>query len=143
MLIHKTEIRVRYADTDQMKFVYNGKYFEYFEVGRTEMLREIGLPYNLIENEGYQLPVLETHAKFITPAKYDDILIVETRVKDFLSFRIHNDYRIFRKGTDELIAEGFTEHVFIKESTKKPSRPPEFFIKAMKPFYKDEFEKIK
>lgn len=77
MLINKTEIRVRYADTDQMHFVYNGKYLEYFEVGRTEMLREIGLAYSVIENKGYQLPVLETFVKFISPAFYDDILTVE------------------------------------------------------------------
>ena len=135
MLIHKTEIRVRYADTDQMKFVYNGKYFEYFEVGRTEMLRENGLPYHFIESKGYQLPVIETYAKFIIPAKYDDILIIESKVKEYPAFRIHIDYRIMRKETGELIVEGFTEQVFIKEATKKPSRPPELFIEAMKPFF--------
>ncbi len=135
MLIHKTEIRVRYADTDQMKFVYNGKYFEYFEVSRTEMLRENGLPYNLIESKGYQLPVLETYAKFIIPAKYDDILIVESLVKENPVFKIHIDYKVIRKETDELLAEGFTELVFIKESTKKPSRPPQFFVDAMKKFF--------
>lgn len=135
MLIHKTEIRVRYADTDQMKFVYNGKYFEYFEVSRTEMLREIGLPYQLVESKGFQLPVLETHAKYLSPAKYDDILIVESVVKENPVFKIHIDYRVIRKATDELLAEGFTEHVFIKESTKKPSRPPDFFVAAMKPFF--------
>ncbi len=135
MLIHKTEIRVRYADTDQMKFVYNGRYFEYFEVGRTEMLRENGLPYHLIESKGFQLPVLETYAKFIIPAKYDDILIVESKVKEYPSFRIHIDYRVFRKNSDELIAEGFTEHVFIKEASRKPSRPPEFFTLVMKKYF--------
>jgi len=135
MLIHKTEIRVRYADTDQMKFVYNGKYFEYFEVGRTEMLRDNGLPYHIIENNGFLLPVLETYAKFIMPAKYDDFLMIETRVKDYPAFRIHIDYNIIRKATNELLVEGFTEHVFIKEETMKPLRPPDFFVLAMKPFF--------
>ena len=135
MLIHKTEIRVRYADTDQMKFVYNGKYFEYFEVGRTEMLRENGLPYNLIESKGFLLPVLETFARFIIPAKYDDMIIVESKVKEYPAFRIHIDYLIKRKVTNELLVEGFTEHVFIKEESRKPMRPPDFFVQAMRPFF--------
>ena len=135
MLIHKTEIRVRYADTDQMQFVYNGKYFEYFEVGRTEMLRGIGLPYSKIENEGYQLPVLETYAKYLSPSFYDDILIVESFVKNNPVLKIHIDYRIYRKENNLLVTEGFTEHAFIKKDTKKPSRPPAFFENAMKPFY--------
>ena len=136
MLTHKTEIRVRYADTDQMQFVYNGKYLEYFEVGRTEMLRENGLPYSLIEKKGYQLPVLETFAKYVSPAYYDDILIIESIVKDFPTLRIHIDYRVYRKENNNLVAEGFTEHVFIKSDSKKPVRPPNFFTEAMKPFYK-------
>ena len=135
MLVHKTEIRVRYADTDQMHFVYNGKYFEYFEVGRTEMLRENGLPYDSIEKMGYQLPVIETGAKYISPAFYDDLLIIETTVKTNPIFRILIDYKIFRKNSNELLAEGFTEHVFINFMTKKVVRPPKFFSDAMKPFY--------
>ncbi len=135
MLTHKTEIRVRYADTDQMQFVYNGKYLEYFEVGRTEMLRENGLAYVILETEGFQLPLLEAGIKYISPAFYDDILIVETYVKENPLFRIHIDYRIVRKEDEKLIAEGFTEHVFIKKDSKKPSRPPDVFVKAMKPFF--------
>ena len=108
MIINKTEIRVRYADTDQMHFVYNGKYLEYFEVGRTEMLREIGLAYSVIEKKGYQLPVLETHVKFISPAFYDDILIIESYMKEYPPFKIHIDYKIYRKENNALVAEGFT-----------------------------------
>ena len=135
MLTHKTEIRVRYADTDQMQFVYNGKYFEYFEVGRTEMLRDNGLPYSLIESNGFQLPVLEAEAKYLSPAFYDDILIVETIVKEKPALRIRIDYKIYRKDSNNLLAEGFTEHAFINKETKKPARPPKFFIDAMEPFY--------
>lgn len=135
MLLHKTEIRVRYADTDQMHIVYNGKYFEYFEVGRTEMLRDNGLPYSLIESNGYLLPVLETGARYLSPALYDDLLIVESSVNEKPEFRIHINYRIFRKGDNLAIAEGFTEHVFINKETRKPLRPPDFFNYAMKPFF--------
>jgi acyl-CoA thioester hydrolase len=135
MIINKTEIRVRYADTDQMHFVYNGKYLEYYEVGRTEMLREIGLAYSVIEKQGYQLPVLETHIKFVSPAFYDDVLIIESSMNNYPALKIHIDYKIYRKENNVLVSEGYTEHVFIKEDTKKPSRPPSFFIDKVKPFY--------
>ena len=85
MLIHKTTLRVRYADTDQMNYAYNGKYFEYFEVGRTEMMREQGLTYRTIEENGYQMPVHEAFLKFKNPAFYDELLEVETRVEKLLT----------------------------------------------------------
>jgi acyl-CoA thioester hydrolase len=135
MINNKTEVRVRYADTDQMHFVYNGKYLEYFEIGRTEMLREIGLAYSVIEKQGYQLPVLEANVKFISPAFYDDILIIESFMNVYPLFKIHIDYRINRKENNALVAEGYTEHVFIKEDSKKPIRPPLFFVEIVQPFY--------
>ena len=137
MLIYQTEIRVRYADTDQMQFVYNGKYFEYFEVGRTEMLREIGLPYSIIEKEGYQLPVLEAYARYHQPAYYDEVVIIKSILKEYPSLKIHIDYEVLRKETNELIAEGFTVHVFIKKESKKITRPPGIFINSVKRFFSD------
>ncbi len=137
MLIHSTEIRVRYADTDQMQFIYNGKYLEYFEVGRTEMLREIGLPYSVIEREGYQLPVLEAHIKYHQAAYYDDVLIIKSILKEYPALKIHIDYEVLRKGTNDLIADGFTLHVFIKNETKKVTRPPGIFINSVKKFFPD------
>ncbi len=138
MLSNKTQIRVRYADTDQMQFVYNGKYLEYFEVGRTEMLREIDLPYNKIETEGLQLPVLETYVKYLRPAFYDDILTIHAFVKEIPQFKIHIEYEIFRNDEPEVIAEGFTEHVFIKKDTKKAIRIPAFFLNKMKEFFSND-----
>jgi acyl-CoA thioester hydrolase len=137
MLITKTEIRIRYADTDQMQFVYNGKYLEYFEVGRTEMLREIGLPYSTLEKEGYQLPVLEAHVKYHHPAFYDEVLIIKSFLKEYPLLKIHIDYEILKKETEELVAEGFTIHAFIKKETKKVCRPPEIFVQSIKKFYPD------
>jgi acyl-CoA thioester hydrolase len=135
MIICETEIRVRYADTDQMHFVYNGKYLEYFEVGRTEMLRDIGLPYDVIEKEGFLLPVLEANVKYKLPAYYDDILIIKSLLKKFPDLKIHIDYEIVRKNTDEIIAEGFTVHAFMNKQNKKVTRPPEIFAKAVKKFF--------
>ena len=137
MIENNTEIRVRYADTDQMHFVYNGKYLEYFEVGRTEMLREIGLPYHTIEEEGYQLPVLEAHVKYNLPAYYDEVLIVKSVLKDYPSLKINIGYEILRKDKTDLIAEGYTIHAFINKQNKKVTKPPAFFINAIKKFFEE------
>jgi acyl-CoA thioester hydrolase len=133
MLEFVTEIRVRYADTDQMQFVYNGKYLEYFEVGRTEMLRHYGLSYHFIESKGFQLPLLESYVKYISPAYYDDILHVKAFVKEMPVFKIHIDYLITKNEEKEIVTKGFTKHVFINKITKKAVRIPDFFIEAIKP----------
>jgi len=135
MIVCETEIRVRYADTDQMHFVYNGKYPEYFEVGRTEMLRDIGLPYDVIEKEGFLLPVLEAYVKYKLPAYYDDVLVVKSFLKKNPDLKVHIDYEILRKNSTDLIAEGFTIHAFIDKRNKKVTRPPDFFVKAIKKFF--------
>ena len=135
MIENKTEIRVRYADTDQMHFVYNGKYLEYFEVGRTEMLRQIGLPYDILEKEGFLLPVLEANVKYKMPAYYDDILVVKSFLKKFPDLKVHIDYEIMRKDSTHLVAEGFTVHAFMNKQTKKVTRPPEIFVKAVEKFF--------
>ncbi len=135
MLKHKTEVRVRYADTDQMKYVYNGKYFEYFEVGRTEMMRELDLTYKRIEENGFFMPVIETHIKFLTPAFYDEQLIIETRVEKLPLVKVHIDHTITSKNRNVVIAEGYLELAFLNGKTRKPTRAPQFFIDAMKEYY--------
>lgn len=135
MLSHSTEIRVRYADTDQMQFVYNGKYLEYFEVGRTEMLRHSGLAYTELESAGYQLPLLEALVKYKSAARYDDVLVIKASVKEFPLFKIHIDYVVTKKDTDIVIAEGYTEHIFMNKEKKKAARPPQFFLDQIKRFY--------
>jgi acyl-CoA thioester hydrolase len=135
MLKNTTSIRVRYADTDKMQFVYNGKYLEYFEVGRTELLRSSGLAYSEVERNGYQLPLIEAGVKYFSPGRYDDILNIEATVKELISPKVHIEYKITREGTGELIAEGFTTHMFINAETKKAVRPPKIYIDALKPFF--------
>lgn len=137
MLIHKTSLRVRYADTDQMHYAYNGKYFEYFEVGRTEMMREQGLTYKKIEQSGYQMPVYEAKIKFRNPAFYDELLEVETRVEKFPLAKVHIDHTIKSLERDIVIAEGYIELAFIKSDTKKLTRAPEFFTNALRKYFKD------
>jgi acyl-CoA thioester hydrolase len=129
------EIRVRYADTDKMQFVYNGKYLEYFEVGRTELLRAAGLAYSEVEKNGYQLPLIEAGLKYFNPAVYDDILQIEATVKELHTPKVHIEYTVKRKGSEELIAEGFTTHVFIRTDTKKAVRPPKIYVDALTKFF--------
>ena len=135
MLIHKTNVRVRYADTDQMKYVYNGKYFEYFEVGRTEMMRENGLPYSMIEKSGFQMPVREAMLKFKNPAFYDELLEVETRVEKLPELKVHINHTIRSLDRNVVIVEGYIILVFINMETRKPVRPPDFFNNAIKHFF--------
>ena len=135
MLKHTTSIRVRYADTDKMQFVYNGKYLEYFEVGRTELLRSKGLPYSEVENQGYQLPLIEAGVKYHSPGKYDDVLLIEATVKELFTPKVHIEYKITREESGELIAEGFTTHIFIRTDTKKAVKPPKVYVDALKPFF--------
>ncbi len=132
MLIHKTSLRVRYADTDQMQFAYNGKYFEYFEVGRTEMMRDNGLTYKSIEDHGFQMPVYSVHIDFKNPAYYDELLEIETKVEKLPVARVHIDHIIKSKERNVVIAQGYVELVFIESQTKKLSRAPQFFINAVK-----------
>ncbi|MGD8778220.1 MAG: thioesterase family protein [Ignavibacteria bacterium] len=135
MIKHTTVVRVRYADTDKMQFVYNGKYLEYFEVGRTELLRHYGLAYNEIEKQGYQLPLTEANIKYKKPAVYDDLLAIDAAVSELYTPKVHIDYRIFNKESGELLVEGFTDHFFIKTETKKACRPPKIYIETLEPFF--------
>ncbi len=135
MLEHKTEVRVRYADTDQMKYAYNGKYFEYFEVGRTEMMRDLNLTYKKIEENGYFMPVIETQIKFLNPAFYDEQLIIETRVEKLPVVKVHIDHKIISRDRNIVIAEGYLELAFLDAKTRRPTRAPKFFIDAMQKSY--------
>lgn len=131
MIKHTTDIRVRYADTDQMKFVYYAKYFEYFEQGRSDLLRDIGLPYPQIEAMGLFLPVIEAHAKYKKAARYDDLLHVVTYFREIPVARIRLEYEILRDGETEPIVEGYTVHTFLNAATGKPTRAPAQFIEAI------------
>ncbi len=131
MIKHTTDIRVRYADTDQMKFVYYAKYFEYFEQGRSDLLRDIGLPYPQIEAMGLFLPVIEAHAKYKKAARYDDLLHVVTYFREIPVARIRLEYEVFRDGEAEAIVEGYTVHTFLNAATGKPTRAPAQFVEAI------------
>ena len=131
MIRHVTPVRVRYADTDQMKFVYYGKFFEYFEQGRSDLLRSIGLPYPEIEAMGLLLPVIEAHASYKLPAKYDDLINVVTCLREPPVARVRLDYEVFREGETGLLAEGYTIHSFLNAKTGRPTRAPAQFLETL------------
>ena len=128
---HATHIRVRYADTDQMGLVYYGKYFEYFEVARTEMLRAFGLPYAEIERAGYGLPVRDASARYFRGATYDDLLRITARMKAEATTRLEISYTVHLDATNELVAEGATTLVFVSKATGRPTKPPEIYRQAL------------
>jgi acyl-CoA thioester hydrolase len=131
MIKHTVQIRVRYADTDQMKVVYHGKYLEYFEVGRAALIRSLGLPYSELESRGILLPVIEAYAKFRRPAHYDDVLSIEAIVAELPKATLKIDYRVLRDHEQEPLAEGHTIHSFMNVATGKPTRPPSYFVQIL------------
>lgn len=124
---HVTKIRVRYADTDKMGIVYNGNYLTFFEVGRTELMRNAGLPYIEFEKAGYMLPLVEAHVNYKQAAYYDDILEVNAKI-DLTELRatLRFDYNI--NVANRQIASGWTIHTFVKMPELKPVRPPKIFV---------------
>jgi acyl-CoA thioester hydrolase len=124
MIESRSQITVRYAETDMMGIVYHGNYLPWFEVGRTTLLKECGLPYREMEAQGYLLPVVELGVKYLKPALYDDTLTIVTRLPERPLLRIRLEYEV-RRG-DELLVTGFTTHAFINQAGE-PVRPPPGF----------------
>jgi acyl-CoA thioester hydrolase len=127
MLSHQTKCRVRYADTDKMGFVYHANYFRWFEVGRSELFRSMGIPYKSIESKGIFLPLSEMHCKFAEPSQYDDILVIETSVDTNYRAGMKFDYKIFNENQDKLLASGYTKHACV-DSGGRVVRPPKFLL---------------
>lgn len=124
MMTSKTSLRVRYAETDQMGFVYYGNYAQYFEVARVEMLRELGFSYKHLERSGILLPVQEYSIRYMKPATYDDVLTVKTRIERMPTAKIRFDYKTYNQA-GELLNEAFTTLVFVDSQTYRPRRAPD------------------
>jgi acyl-CoA thioester hydrolase len=112
------ETRVTYRDTDQMGFVYYANYLVYFEMARTELLRELGSTYDACEKAGVFLPVLQATCQYKTPALYDDLLTLKTRVTRWTRVALDFEYEVRRKSDDTLLATGTTRHAFIDKDGK-------------------------
>jgi acyl-CoA thioester hydrolase len=121
-ILRRTRVRVRYAETDRMGVVYYANYFVWFEIGRTDWLRDTGQSYREMEIGGVQLPVIEAHCEYRRPAKYDDDLEIRTRATLLTPVRIRFDYEIIR-GDDDTLVTGHTIHAAL-DARGRPCRLP-------------------
>ncbi len=134
MFIHTTSLRVRYAETDQMGYMYYGNYAQFYEVGRVEMLRSLGLTYKSMEESGIIMPVLDMRSRFIKPALYDQEITIKVAMAKMPSVRIHFAYHLFNP-EQELINEGETTLVFIDQKRNKPCLPSADFLNRLQQFF--------
>lgn len=132
MIRSESQVAVRYAETDMMGVVYHGSYLPWFEIGRTTLLKEHGLPYRQLEAEGFFLPVLELSVKYVRPALYDDLITIVTTMAEKPSLRIRLNYEVRRGET--LLATGQTVHAFI-DRQGRPVRPPAQFASKMEKLF--------
>ena len=132
---HSFQLRVRYAETDQMGFVYYGVYAQYYEVARVEAMRNIGIHYANIEREyGIWLPVIEMHVRFLRPAKYDDLLTIHTTVPSLPDKEIRFRYEI--KNENGLLLNGaLVQLCFLEASTQKRITAPDFIKEPLKSYF--------
>jgi acyl-CoA thioester hydrolase len=131
-----TQIRVRYAETDQMNVVYHGNYAQYFEVGRAESIRQLGFTYKELEALGIMMPIVDFHAKFLRPAHYDDLLTIKTMLKELpTDHRIEFHQEVYNEA-GKLITIGKVVLYFIHSATKeKTTMPAEFRDRVSKYFH--------
>jgi acyl-CoA thioester hydrolase len=134
MYITETQIRVRYGETDRMGYVYYGVYASYYEVARVEALRNLGMSYREMEDNGILLPVLHFEIKYHKPAYYDDLIIIKTTVGEMPKARIRFTYESFN-AAGELINTGETTLVFINKVSGKPCAAPHHFQDKLKQFF--------
>ncbi len=131
---HKVEVRVRYEETDQMGVVYYANYFVYFEIGRTEFLRSMGLPYGELEKANVFLAVFDAYCKYKAPARYDDLLVIKTWVTRLKHARVEMSYEIWRDNETQLVVEGHTTLACLNEKGR-PQLIPDNLMKLLKSVY--------
>jgi acyl-CoA thioester hydrolase len=121
------EFRVRYSETDQMGTFYNSRPLEWFECGRTELMRSLGLPYAEMEKRGVLLPVVESHVEYLGRARYDDLLRMTSRGSMVGRARLRVDNSIIQTANGAGVARGYTVHAIV-DPTGKPIRPPQWLL---------------
>lgn len=127
MIVSEHQLEVRYAETDMMGIVYHANYLPWLELGRTQLLKERGLPYKVLESKGYLLPVLEINVKYRRPAHYDDRITIVTTMADRPLVKIRLDYEV--KRGDELLATAYSLHAFMNRQGQA-LKAPKFFLDA-------------
>ena len=130
MKIHEFSVRVRYSETDQMGVVYHGNYAQYFEMGRVEWLRNMGVSYKWMEENGVMLPVVSLTMNYKKPARYDDLITVKTIFKSQTSVKIEFDYEIYNENK-ELLTIAHSVLVFVDMKTGRPMLPPDYVVEKI------------
>ena len=125
--VFKTQVRVRYVEVDQSGFVYNGNYATYYEVGRTEALRQMGHTYKEMEDSGIVMPLMNQYTKFYKPAIYDDLLTIVTTIPEIPKVKTRFEYEIFNEKGEKL-NDGYNELAFLNKERQRPQRAPEWFV---------------
>lgn len=127
---HVLQFRVRYSETDQMRTYYNSRALEWFEKGRTELLRAMGNPYREMERRGVLLPVTVAHVEFLGRAEYDDLLKMTSTLSRAGKARVRVDVEIEHAETSQPVCRGYTIHA-VTNAAGKPIRPPEWFVELL------------
>lgn len=134
MFKHETQIRIRYSETDQMGYCYYGNYAQFFEIGRVETLRSLGISYKELEDRGIMLPVLNYEVKFIKPAFYDDLITIKTIINAIPKARIDFDYELYNADR-VLLTTAHTTLVFIQKESMKPCPAPAEVVEKLKTYF--------
>lgn len=135
MYVSETQVRVRYAETDQMNVVYHGNYAQYFEVGRVEAIRQLGLSYKDLEISGIIMPVIEWTAKFLRPAHYDDLLTVRTTLKEMpVDHRINFIQEVYNE-KGKLLTSGLVRLYFLRAKTMEKTNMPPEMAEQLRPWF--------
>lgn len=136
MIESEYKIRVRYAETDKMGVVYYGNYSQYYEVARTELIRNLGMSYKEIEEKGYKLPVYKMNVTYFHPAEYDNLLRIETIMPERPGIKLKFYHKIYN-AQNVLINEAEVVLVFTDDKTKKACTPPDFFTQLINKHFKN------
>ena len=131
-VVSESRVRVRYAETDQMGVVYHANHFIWFEIGRVELMRQLGFAYRDMERDhGCFIPVVDARCRYKAPARYDDEIIVRTQLRNVRESMIHFSYELVRAGDGEVLAEGETMHMIL-DAKMKPTPLPPSILKAFR-----------
>lgn len=136
MFISEIQYRVRYGDTDQMGYVYYGRYAYFYEIARVEALRGVGVSYKDMEAQGIMMPVWENHSYFLQPAQFDDLLTIRVMIKEPPASKIVFHYEICNEAGQEL-HKGESVLVFMNKETRKICRPPKYLLDTLMPYFKN------
>lgn len=135
MFVTETQVRVRYAETDQMGVVYHSNYFPYFETARAESIRELGFTYADMEKMGIIMPVVDIHCRYLRPARYDDLLTIKTMLKELPAHhKIEFHHEVYNE-SDELLAVGKIILYFMEAKTMKKAAMPAQLMEKLKPYF--------